>query len=344
MDSRTERWLDEALQTHGRLAPMVAGLVESLVAAAGIDVLTVAYRTKQRSSVLDKIERKGYRDPTRQLTDISGVRIVVYFESDVQKVADLIAEAFRVDSDNSRNRDELMSVNEIGYRSAHFVCDIGDTRAALPEFRGMAGLKFEFQVRTVLQHAWAELAHDRNYKLSGKLPRKMERQLYLYAGMLEIADKGFDELSRQIDEYANQLSTGTEADLMTAPLDSISLSAFVTKWCDENNFELEVALEKDVPELVRELAAVGVNTVAELKDIIPADYAERAAADDYTTNIYGLVRDWILIDDWQGLIAATKLNWSIPPYAEGSEMLIEFLGHEGYDALLEALELADDLE
>lgn len=46
-----------------------------------------------------------------------------------------------------------MSVDQTGYRSVHFVCDIGSARAALPEFNGLSGLKFEIQIRTVLQHA-----------------------------------------------------------------------------------------------------------------------------------------------------------------------------------------------
>lgn len=338
MESKVEEWLDEALASHARLTPVVASLAESLTKSAGIDVLTVSYRTKERSSALGKIERKGYREPAKQLTDLSGIRVVVYFESDVQKVADVIAGAFRVDVENSRNRDELMSVNEIGYRSAHYVCDLGEARSSLPEFRGMSGLKFEFQVRTVLQHAWAELAHDRNYKLGGKLPRGMERQLYLYAGMLEIADKGFDELSRQIDSYADSLSSGKSTDFMATHLDSISLPAFVRKWCAENGFSLEAALEKDVPELLRELAAIDVFTVAQLNAIIPEEYAKQALESEYSTNIYGLVRDWVLIHDWRGLLTSIRVNWSIDPNDEGSEMLVEFLGQEEYEELNAALE------
>lgn len=343
MDSKTEEWLDEALNQHARLTPVVASLIESLVKSAGIDVLTVACRTKSRSSALGKIERKGYREPARQLMDLSGIRVVVYFESDVQRVADVIARAFRVDEENSRNRDELMLVNEIGYRSAHYVCDIGDVRAALPEFRGMSGLKFEFQVRTVLQHAWAELAHDRNYKFGGKLPRGMERQLYLYAGMLEIADKGFDELSRQIDAYAGQLSSETREDFMSARLDSISLPEFVRRWSEENQFVLEPALEKEVPELLRELAAIGIHTVAELSGIVPNEYSERASDARYSTNIYGLVRDWMLIHDWRSLLDSTRLRWALDPDGEDSEMLIEFLGRDDYDELCSALELQDSV-
>lgn len=336
MDAPTEQWLNQALLIHERLAPMVAGLLESLLAAAEIDLLTIAYRTKKRASAAEKIERKGYRDPSTQMTDLSGIRVVVYFESDVAKVSQVISEAFRVDADNSRDRDSLMSVNEIGYRSAHFVCDIGDIRAELPEFRGMSGLKFEVQVRTVLQHAWAELAHDRNYKLGGKLPRGMERQLYLYAGMLEIADRGFDELSQQIDAYRGQLVTGTTAEVLAAKIDSISLTTFVDKWCDENGFSLEPAHAKDVPELVKELAAVGVTTISQLNDLIPEDYAARAARLAHSTNIYGLVRDWILINDWPRFRKSIRVNWTVDSDDEGIDVLVDYLGDDEFNEMCRA--------
>lgn len=155
----------------------------------------------------------------------------------------------------------------------------------------MSDLKFEFQVRTILQHAWAELAHDRNYKLSSSLPRDMERQLYLYAGMLEIADKGFDELSQRIDNYAANLATQSSDHLMMATLDSVSLMAFVKRWSEENGFDLEDATEKSIPILLSELSAIKINTAGELNQIIPEGYAENAARLGYSSNIYGLVRD-----------------------------------------------------
>lgn len=252
MDSKWDNWIEDALPRHAMLTPLIASLTESLLIRSNISYLTVSHRTKNRPDVIEKIERKGYRDPSKQLTDVSGIRIVVYFESDVIKVCELIQHAFRVDEANSRNRDEALSVNETGYRSTHYVCDVGLARSTLPEFEGMSDLKFEFQVRTILQHAWAELAHDRNYKLSSSLPRDMERQLYLYAGMLEIADKGFDELSLRIDNYAANLATQSSDHLMMANLDSVSLMAFVKRWSEENGFDLEDATEKSIPILLGE--------------------------------------------------------------------------------------------
>lgn len=328
MDSRREAWLDQALAQHQRLTGVVVSLVESLLRSEGVDFLAVSGRTKTKKSAAEKIDRKGYRDPGAQLTDLSGIRIIVYFESQIEKVSEVIARSFSVDEANSLNRDALLSVNQTGYRSVHFVCDLGVARAVLPEFKGLGGLKFEFQVRTVLQHAWAELAHDRNYKFSGVLPREMERKLYLYAGMLEIADKGFDELSKQIDDYVDQLQKKSNSGDLTSKIDSISLEQFVDGWSRKNKFDLEVPVKSmDIGELVLELRQFGVDTLDSLQEIIPHDYAERASEIDYTTTIYGLVRDWMLIHDWKRFVRDVKFNWALSGEEEDG-MLGAYLGDE----------------
>lgn len=83
----------------------------------------------------------------------------------------MITGSFNIDEKNSLDKKILLASDQIGYRSVHFVCDLGAQRSGLPEFKDLGGLKFEIQVRTLLQHAWAELAHDRNYKFSGTLLR-----------------------------------------------------------------------------------------------------------------------------------------------------------------------------
>lgn len=337
MDSKWDAWIDDSLPRHSRLTPVVASLIESLLIRAKISFLTVSHRTKNRTGVLEKIERKGYRDPTKQLTDISGIRIVVYFESDVRRVSEVISNSFRIDTENSINRDELLSVNQNGYRSTHYVCDVGPTRSTLPEFEGMSDLKFEFQIRTILQHAWAELAHDRNYKLNSSLPREMERQLYLYAGMLEIADKGFDQLSTQIDHYAAKLANESSAHLMMARLDSISLATFINRWSTENGFDLQPAAEKSIPTLLKELSAMKIGTAGELNSIIPATYADTASRIGYSTNVYGLVRDWMLIHDWRRLLEATELGWTLGTEEECA-ILREYLDPNDYDELSRRLD------
>ncbi len=234
-----EAWLDTVLPKHKTLTNTVVSIVESLLEHHGIDYLAVSGRTKRIESIKEKIRRKSYRHPDKQMTDLSGIRIIANYESDVDRISKLIESAFNVDEENSLPKDHLLDTDQIGYRSVHYVCDLGDTRATLPEFSGLAGIKFEFQVRTVLQHAWAELAHERTYKFAGQLPKSIERNLYLYAGMLELADKGFDELSDEIDQYIEEFAKRTSRGDFDIEINSITLDEYIEKWRKGAKFELE---------------------------------------------------------------------------------------------------------
>ncbi|PIB57815.1 GTP pyrophosphokinase [Pseudomonas sp. 2995-1] len=308
-------WLTEALPKHELLARSVSSIVENLLKSNGVDYLAVTGRVKNYESVVKKIKRKGYKDPVRQLTDLTGIRIIVFFESQVSRVAELIGEAFNVDLENSSNKDASLLVNQMGYRSSHFVCDLGPVRKDLPEYEGLDGLKFEFQVRTVLQHAWAELAHDRNYKFSGKLPPAAERKLFLYAGMLELADRGFDELSSEIDSYIRDVQREVVAGDLEMEINSINLGEFIDEWARVNKFPLEhLDLKDGLGDLIEELRMFGVSTLTDLNEIIPVDYASRSNEKGITTTIYGLVRDWMLISDWQHYRSNVPLRWALSPY------------------------------
>ncbi|WP_010606847.1 GTP pyrophosphokinase [Pseudoalteromonas maricaloris] len=302
-------WIDNSLPLHKRLTESVVTIIENLLKSQNIDYLAVSGRTKDRKSALEKIKRKGYKDPSVQMTDLSGIRIILYFESDVEKVSKLIEQSFCVDSENSLNQDDLMSSDQIGYRSVHFVCDLGEGRGTLPEFSGLANLKFEFQVRTVLQHAWAELAHDRNYKLAGKLPTKLERQLYLYAGMLEIADRGFDEISSEIDKYIEQVDKKSDSGDLDLEIDSISLKRFVQSWAEKEDLALNKVPKNYNDEVINELSQFGINSLEELNALIPSGYAEAMKRIGYSSNLLGVVRDWMVINNFRKFHEDVEFNW-----------------------------------
>lgn len=57
-----------------------------------------------------------------------------------------------------------------------------------------------------MEHAWAEIEHDRGYKLDGKLPSSLNRRFKLLAGLLESADLEFNRLTIEIEEYAQKLA------------------------------------------------------------------------------------------------------------------------------------------
>lgn len=258
-------WLSSVIPLHQRLTRIAVALMEQRLQELRIDFLSVAGRTKTLEGCKEKIKRKEYSDPKLQLTDISGIRIITYFESQAASVADVVRQFFNVDSANSSDMRDALGDDRIGYRSSHFVCQLGSHRAPLPEYVGLADLKFEIQVRTVLQHAWAELAHDRTYKFSGALPPNIQRQLNLYSGTLEIIDRGFDEISQQIDSYKEKVARNSEIELESSPLDSITIKKFISTL---DNLKIRPSSRPLGDKVVEELSNFGIESIADLKRLI----------------------------------------------------------------------------
>ncbi|RKE84667.1 GTP pyrophosphokinase [Rhizobium sp. AG855] len=308
-----EREIDDLLPKYRLLTASIESIIKNLIEQNNIDYLSISGRTKNKEGILEKIKRKNYKNPKTQITDISGVRVILFVESDIKLVSDIIEGSFVVDRLNSSNKDENLSLNQVGYRSVHFVCDLGEQRSTLPEFQGLENLKFEIQIRTVLQHAWAEMAHDRSYKFRGQLPSNIQRRLYLHAGLLEIADKGFSELATEIDDYTRSVNQSYEAGNLDIEINSISLTEFIQNWAEKNNYPLEDASENvnaQVSELVVELAGFGIKTISQLSDLIPSRFVQKAKELNFRTNIFGLVRNFMIIEDVEKIMNQKNVKWT----------------------------------
>jgi len=336
--SSYDQWFEQALPSHTRLKDTVVPILENLLRAQRVDYLSVSGRTKEKESVLEKIKRKGYSNPSVQLTDMTGIRVIVFLESDVAKASEIIKNCFSVDIGNSLDKSQKLAPDQIGYRSVHFVCDIGAARSQLPEFAGLANIKFEIQVRTVLQHAWAELSHDRSYKFHGQLPTEIEREIFLYAGMLEIADKGFEQIAKRIDEYSKKISAQTVAADYTFKLDSISLPQIIRKWARDNFVTLDeptAIATADYADLLNELHALGIGTAEDLLQIIPKNFAEVIISNRASSTIFGYVRDWMILHDWRKLLESGVVRWSFDS-KEDTEILEHFISGEEIDEIKRA--------
>jgi ppGpp synthetase/RelA/SpoT-type nucleotidyltranferase len=293
--SDVQTWLAQVRPKHERLTTAIVALFRSLLKTQGIDFLSVEGRTKDETSIIEKCDRKSYNNPQEQLTDISGIRIVTFLEIQVAQITSLVRSNFDVDEKNSLDRSEILGSDRIGYRSSHFVCTINSSRNQLPEYSGLQGLKFELQIRTVLQHAWAELAHDRSFKLGLELPTKIQRRLNLHAGLLEVVDSAFDEIAREIDAYRLTLSNVHLDQIVNAEINSISLEQFLNEISKTNKVTfIKSAISADV---VKELRRFGTTTIGDLTKLAtPALLSEMGGNENEYTGA-GFLRDIMLYSD-----------------------------------------------
>jgi ppGpp synthetase/RelA/SpoT-type nucleotidyltranferase len=89
-----------------------------------VDHLSVTSRTKSLESFVEKIERKGYSNPGKEMTDLCGIRIITFIEADVARVGDVIRKAFKVHEHLSLDKSTELESDRLGYRSVHFICDL----------------------------------------------------------------------------------------------------------------------------------------------------------------------------------------------------------------------------
>ncbi|MCE8424734.1 MAG: hypothetical protein J5U17_03025 [Candidatus Methanoperedens sp.] len=165
--------------------------------------------TKDPDHLREKIlrEDKSYKDPLHEITDLSGLRIILRHLTDVNKVVKLIEEEFVIDKENSIYIYDIPA-NQFGYRSIHLVVCHKEERLKLIEWNDFKLLKAEIQIRTHLQHAWAEISHEFIYKVDTDIPKEVRRPLFRLSALFEIADEEVNRIVHDVNEVRRNYKKG----------------------------------------------------------------------------------------------------------------------------------------
>jgi ppGpp synthetase/RelA/SpoT-type nucleotidyltranferase len=184
---------------------------------------------KTRESLSQKLKRPDREyDSLDQITDLAGIRIITYFEPDVNQIASIIEDEFEIQWSDSEDKRSLLDPDRFGYSSVHYIASFSEVRCALTEYRHFAGFRFEVQIRSILQHAWAEIEHDLGYKSELSIPRETRRRFSRVAGLLELADAEFTAIRSELEEYANRVAELIESEPHRVLVDKVSLGTFLS--------------------------------------------------------------------------------------------------------------------
>lgn len=162
---------------------------------------SIESRVKTIKSFKEKAERRKYDNPIEDITDLTGIRIITLFEKEIHQISDIIKNLFKIDYQKSEDKSDLLDADKMGYKSIHYIASLKEANIKDQLMKSFKGMNFEIQIRSILQHAWAEIEHDRNYKFQGELPKHLQRRFYSLAGMLEIADREFNTLSEEVEKF-----------------------------------------------------------------------------------------------------------------------------------------------
>lgn len=279
MNYKNKRIMDEyraALPGLERLNKLVPEVLRKAIEAEGIRVHTIEHRVKSYDSLAEKLDTKeGKYRHLADITDVLGLRIICYFSDDVDRICAIIERLLTVDWDNSVDKREKLNANAFGYMSVHYV-------VALPEDSGydtrLCGTKFEVQVRTILQHTWAEIEHDLGYKSDFGVPRSVRRKFSCIASLLELADEQFQQVRDDIHHYGDEIRHRiAENDLDGIAIDLLSLQEYtahnkpIRAFLDELAAIADAKIGEVSPEnFLHQLAWLGMTQLSEIDRMLCA--------------------------------------------------------------------------
>ncbi|KAB7728037.1 hypothetical protein F5984_19985 [Rudanella paleaurantiibacter] len=180
----------------------IADLVKDLVMEKRVQ-MSPDFRIKQEDSFIKKVTvTKKYNNPITDTSDKVATRIVLLTTNDVKEVSERLKAyaSWNISHDKDWEKEIEKAPNSFGYQSAHFV--VWPIEKASDELDVLA-LKCEIQVRTLLQHAYAEVSHDHVYKGPYKSDKAILRKLARSMALMESTDEYFGEIFEMIREPEN---------------------------------------------------------------------------------------------------------------------------------------------
>jgi putative GTP pyrophosphokinase len=251
---------DSRRVVFNNFAERMSDLLRQILAGFEIRIQSIEKRVKTRESLQDKLARAGTAYVCLDdVTDICGLRIITYFAADVDKVAELLRREFEIDPVNSTDKRIFDDPDRFGYQSLHYIVTLKPARTALAEYSAFKCYRAEVQVRTVIQHAWAEIEHDLGYKTQVAVPAEVKRRLFRLAAILELADDEFTAIEQTRGQYRQRVKQQLKIDVSSVSVDATSIAEFVKSDSLLIGIEQEIATKTE-----RELVTINDSAAARL--------------------------------------------------------------------------------
>lgn len=166
----------------------------------------VTSRVKEASSFKNKIYRKGYNDPWKEITDKAGVRVIVPHRGLLTPALDVVKECLdvvEVQDDRQTPGDE----DRLRYPRLHVQA------AMVGGEQDPDGTPYqcEIQLRTEAVDLWSRMSHKLLYKPGISPPPDVRRSLYRLIALVELFDL---EVERGVEAMAQHPELARSNDLL----------------------------------------------------------------------------------------------------------------------------------
>lgn len=254
----------ESTPNYSKLAEEIAYILESRLHQARIEYAGVTFRTKTLGSFCEKVGRKKYKDPLKEVTDLAGVRVVYLYTSDLVKITSIVEAEFLIME--KMDKVEEGGPDRFGYGALHYLVKLGKN-ASGARYDNLKDLVCEVQVRTILQDAWALVAHHLSYKKEADIPKRLRRKLHALSGLFETADDQFNRLNVERSLYAESIERTLNAgalDFLSQEINLDNLHEYL-KWRFP---ERESPPRQDAAGLLNQLQNRGFKRLADIQRLL----------------------------------------------------------------------------
>ena len=262
------------IENYRKLDGIVDKLLTGSLKEADIHTMQISHRVKTYESASVKMSRKPDKySSVLDMTDIVGFRVICYFKDQIDQISEIIEKLFDIDINNCVDKAKILSPNAFGYLSVHYICSLKPSDDYPEE---LCKYRFEIQIRTVLQHTWAEIEHDLGYKNEFGVPLHIRREFSRMASLLEVADDGFYRIKKELEIYReNIIEILKNGEVSGVPIDTLTLREFMLYNDDYNNLINDIASISDARLMkinadpyIAQLQFLGINDLGALVDSI----------------------------------------------------------------------------
>jgi len=204
-DSKTQALYDARMKDWKNCLGSIARKLSWHLEREGLKY-SVKRRVKHGESLLEKQRRsQAHGNPKKEeVKDLLGLRVVVPFQEDVEKVLEVIERYFEVLEIERKSAN--LSFREFAYDSVHVIIGIPSSKPL--EFPPGCSKACEVQVRTILQDAWAEVEHELIYKSNVDFPdESVRKKLAALNASLTLSDTIFQEIrdyQRELGQWGRE--------------------------------------------------------------------------------------------------------------------------------------------
>jgi ppGpp synthetase/RelA/SpoT-type nucleotidyltranferase len=290
--------IESALKEFQAIRHLYEGFGEALcnlirhgLDAARIPVDQITFRAKPVTSLRRKLlsDEKYLEDPLAIVTDLTGVRVLVHYKDDVERVMEFIRQQLVVDRKYSVDDRNTVRGGESVCVRVHGVVKLKGPRRKLPEWRDYRDFRAEIQVRTVAQHAWYVVSRKYFYPESEKnAPDLLRGFLDSAWTTLASVDDTFISLRKVIQAHRHEESDEAWSSVKIESLSRKALEKYCTVAAVVGQF-MEAAIEAGytqsvwresevgllTEELFRLCIAGGYGDIREIEDLLQACVEER---------------------------------------------------------------------